>query len=161
MITNNFQIAGLISRGRRFRYEHYKSSSSSLGDVSEPDFTRSHSYLDAMVSYLDWIVSQPKLDLPESTPKEINLGDPEPLDLPENEAWVDIIRMYDLFEIEVGNSQSSRMGDGLIQHDETRIRAIIDKMKAFLDNYVAAVKPLDLPESVPLRSSTGPGRTGV
>jgi hypothetical protein len=69
--------------------------------------------------------------------------------------------MYDLLEAEIGNSQSARLGDSIISHDEDRIRAIAAKMEAFLDDYVEIHLPLDLPESAPLRAQTGPGRKGV
>jgi hypothetical protein len=161
MITNNFQIAGLIQRLRRFRYETVKSASSGLADVNSHDFARAKSYLASAVAYIDWIVSQPQLDLPETTPTPYDLAEPETLDMPENEALVDLMRLYDLMEKEIGNSQSSRYGDGLISHDEKRMRAMLEKMNAFLDTYVSTIQPLDLPESAPLRGQTGPGRTGI
>jgi hypothetical protein len=161
MKVYNYQIAGLIQRLRRFRYESVKAASSGLAHVNEHDMRRAKSYLIAATSYIDWIVSQPQLDLPESTPREIDLGEAEKLDFPENESLLDLMRMYDLFEVEMGNSQSARLGDSLISHDEKRARDLIAKMEAFLDNYVAAILPMDLPESAPLREMTGPGRTGV
>jgi hypothetical protein len=161
MITYNYQIAGLISRLRRFRFESVKAASSALAHVNEHDFRRAKSYLAATVAYIDWIVSQPQLDLPESTPREIDMGAAEVVSMPENEALVDLMRMYDIFETEMANSQSARLGDSLISHDEKRARDLLAKMEAFLDNYVATIQPIDLPESAPLRAQTGPGRTGV
>lgn len=157
----NYQVAGLIRRLRRFRYESVKAASSALAHVNEHDLRRARTYLSAVTSYLDWIISQPQLDLPESTPREIDLGDPEKLDMPENESLVDMMVMYDLLESEIGNSQSARLGDSIINHDEMRIRALIAKMEAFLTSYVEVNLPMDLPESSPLRGQTGPGRTGV
>jgi hypothetical protein len=161
MIVNNMDVAGIIRRLRRFRVETIKSASSGLAAVSEADFTRAKSYLNATKTYLDWIVSQPQLDLPETAPKVIDMGDPEALAMPENESLVDISALYEALEVEIANSQSARMATGVISHDEIRIRAIIAKMELFLDNYVSQVQPLDLPESAPLRPQTGPGRSGV
>lgn len=161
MKVYNYQIAGLVRRLRRFRFETVKSASSSLAAVNGADFKRAKSYLSAVTAYIDWIVSQPQLDLPESTPREIDLGDAEQVTLPENEALVDLMVMYDLVETEIGNSQSARMGDSMISHDEKRVRDLIKKMDLFLDDYVAQIQPLDLPESAPLRSVTGSGRVGV
>ena len=161
MIVYNYQVAGLIRRLRRFRYETVKASSSALAHVTEHDLNRAKTYLSAVTSYLDWVVSQPQLDLPESTPRAIDMGDPETLTLPENESLVDVMVMYDLLETEIGSSQSSRLGDSVISHDEKRIRAIVTKMEAFLESYVEVNLPMDLPESAPLRDLTGPGRTGV
>lgn len=157
----NYQIAGLIQRLRRFRFETVKAASSGLAHVNEHDMRRAEAYLNAAETYLNWVVSQPQLDLPESSPREIDLGDPEKVDMPENEALVDLMRMYDLMEVEIGNSQSARLGDSVISHDEKRVRDLIAKMRAFLLDYVAQVLPLDLPESAPLRPQTGAGRVGV
>lgn len=161
MITYNYQVAGLVRRLRRFRFETNKAASSALASVNGSDFTRAKTYLAAVESYLNWVVSIPQLDLPESTPREIDLGKQEDLEMPENESLVDLMEMYNLLELEIGHSQSSRMGDSIISHDEKRMRELLNKMNLFLDNYVATVLPLDLPESAPLRGQTGPGRTGV
>lgn len=161
MQVYNYQIAGLIRRLRRFRFETVKAASSGLAHVNEHDLRRAKAYLAAVTSYLDWIVSEPQLDLPESTPRLIELGEPEKVDMPENESLVDLMSMYDLFEIEIGNSQSARLGDSIISHDEKRCRDLITKMGAFLENYVEPTLPLDVPESAPLRKQTGAGRTGV
>jgi hypothetical protein len=141
--------------------ETVKATSSPLAHVNEHDLRRAKSYLAAAESYLNWIVSQPQLDLPESSPTLIDLGDPQDLDMPENEALADLMAMYDRLEKEIGWSQSSRMGDSIISHDENRIRALLSKMNLFLDDYVSQVLPLDVPESSPLREQTGPGQQGV
>ena len=161
MIVYNYQIAGLIRRFRRFRYETIKAACSALAHVNEHDLIRARTYLAAVTSYLNWVVSQPQLGLPESTPRQIDMGSPEVLSVPENESLVDLMVMYDLLESEIGNSQSARLGDSVILHDETRIRAIVAKMEAFLTDYVEVNLPMDLPESAPLREQTGPGRSGV
>lgn len=161
MITYNYQIAGLIRRLRRFRFESVKAASSGLAHVTEHDLRRAKSYLAAATAYLDWVVSQPQLDLPESTPREIDLGEPEKVEMPENESLVDLMTMYELLEKEIGDSQSSRLGDSIISHDEKRVRDLIAKMSAFIEDYVENILPLDLPESAPLREQTGEGRTGV
>ena len=161
MKTNNMDIAGVIRRSRRFRFETVKAVSSSLANVSASDFNRAKSYLNALTVYLDHVVAQPQLDLPEWAPHDINLGEPEVISMPENEALVDLLMMYDAMEVEIGHSQSSRQATGIVSHDELRIRNIIAKMENFLDGYISNVLPLDLPESSPLRENTGAGRKGV
>lgn len=161
MQVYNYQIAGLIRRLRRFRYETVKAASSALASVNDADFARAKSYLNAATQYINWVVSVPQLDLPESSPRLIELGEADELDMPENEALADLMAMYDLLEIEIGHSQSARMGDSIISHDENRMRAMIEKMDLFLDNYVSSVLPLDVPESTPKRPQTGEGRLGV
>lgn len=161
MLVYNMDVAGLVRRIRRFRFETCKAVSSNLAAVSGSDFERAKSYLAAVTSYIDWIVSQPYLDLPEFAPKAMELGEPEKLPAAENESIVDLMVMYDALEVEIANSQSARQATGLISHDEKRIRNVIAKMNAFLDTYVSQVLPLDLPESSPYLPMTGEGRKGV
>ena len=161
MIVNNLDVAGVIRRLRRFKMETVKSASSALAAVSGADFARAKSYLNAVSIYMDWIVSQPQLDLPETSPKVIELGEGEVFTMPENESLVDLCALYDAMEVEIANSQSARMCTGIISHDENRIRALIEKMNSFLDEYVSKVLPLDVPESSPSRVSTGIGKGGV
>lgn len=157
----NYEVAGLVRRLRRFRFEAAKSVSSSLAAVSEADFVRAKSHLAAAKAYLDYCAQQPILDLPESSPFEIELGEATALDMPENESIADFMMMYDLMETEITNSQSARQSSGFISHDLKRMDAMISKMNNFLDQYVANTLPLDLPESAPFRPTTGAGRTGV
>ena len=161
MIVNNMDMAGVISRMRRFRFETVKAVSSGVANVSAADVTRLKSFTNAVTQYLNWVVSVPTMDLPESSPQEYDLGETDKLDMPENEALVDLMRLWDVAEFEMGNSQSARNATGIISHDEQRIRDIISKMEAFIDGYIANVQPLDLPESAPFRPNTGSGRTGI
>ena len=161
MKVHNMEIAGLVRRMRRFRFETVKAGSSGLPSVSDADFTRAKSYLTAITQYLDWIVAQPQLDLPKWAPHKIDLGVAEELPLPENEGLLDLMTLYDAMEVELGNSASARQATGIVSHDEKRCRDIVAKMNTFLDNYILKIQPLDLVESSPLRPQTGPGRTGV
>lgn len=161
MKTYNMDVSGVIRRLRRFRKETVKSASANLASVSDADFARAKSYLAAALQHLDWVVGTPQLDLPELSPREIDMGEPEKLDMPENESLVDLMRLYDAAEFEIGHSQSSRQTTGIISHDEKRIRDIIAKMNSLLDDYIAVILPLDLPESAPQRTMTGPGNIGV
>lgn len=160
-LTYNHDVAGFVRRLRRFKYEWAKAASGQASYVSDADANRLRSYLRGLREYKKWCQDQPVLDLPESSPREINLGDPEALALPDNEAIVDVMNLWDLMEFELVNSQSSRMPSRLIVHDEKRIDALLDKIERFLEDYISNVLPLDLPESSPLRGVTGPGHTGV
>jgi hypothetical protein len=161
MVVNNMDIAGLVRRMRRFKEEVHKCQSSSLMHTTNKDLDRFRSYLNALVFYFDWMVAQPQQDLPEWHPKDIDLGEPEQLSLPENEALVDLIQQLDALEAEMAYSQSARMHTSVMQHDETRFREIVAKIDAYIDNYVATIQPLDMPESTPRREMTGAGRRSV
>lgn len=160
-IVYNSDVAGLHRRINRFIVEMAKSASNQSSLMSEFDQNRLSSYLSAIRSYVGWIVAQPQLDLPETSPKEYALdADPE-VPVVENEAIVDILRMLEVAREEMVNGQSARMPCGLIKFDVARLDAIISKLESFLQNYVSVVTPLDLPESSPSRPIQSKGATGV
>jgi site-specific recombinase XerC len=157
----NHDVAGLQRRINRFIYEMIKSVSNAGSLMNEFDQTRLATYLVAIRAYIGWVVSQPQLDLPETSPREYVL-DPNPTyDMVENESIVDVVRMLELTRDEVVNSQSARNSSGLNKFDTARMLAVVDKVEAFLKNYIQTITPLDLPESSPMRAQSGPGRTGV
>ena len=158
MIVQNMDIAGIVRRIRRFKEEVHKCNSSNLSHTTAKDLERFFSYLNALVQYFDWMVSQPQQDLPESHPTDFDLGVGEEFPLPENEALADLIHQLDALEAELGFSQSARMHSSIMPPDETRFREIVSKVEAFLKNYVEVIQPLDLPESSPQRAATGAGR---
>lgn len=159
--VRNYEIYGLVRRLRRFKFEAAKAVSADLSDVNTHDITRAKSYLTAVTTYLDWVVAQPELDLPASHPQEYELPPESDLNMPENESTVDFLHMFKILETEIVNSQSARKQAGIISHDERRVRDILLKMNNFITQYIEPTKPLDLPESSPLRETVGDGRLGV
>lgn len=159
----NHDVVGVYRRINRFIEEVSKSVSSSGSMMNEYDQTRLATYLDAIDSFIDWVVAQPQLDLPETHPRQYPLkASPIVKDEDiENESAIDVVRMLELARDEIVNGQSARLGSGLIVFDVNRIRAVVAKARNFLNDYIATVTPLDLPESSPMRTMTTPGRTGV
>lgn len=160
-IVYNHDVAGIQRRINRFITEMINSVSNDNSLMNTFDQTRLSTYLKSIRAYVAWVVSQPFLDLPETSPRSYELDAPPIWNLVENESIVDVVRMLELARDEVVNSQSARMAAGLIKFDEVRILAIIDKVDAFLKNYISTIDPLDLPESSPMRPVAGPGKTGV
>ncbi len=157
----NHDIVGIYNRLNRFLMELALSVSSNVSQMNLFDQARLQSYLDNITRYTNHVVAQPQLDLPETTPM---LWDLEPMmTLPdtENEEIADLLRILRLSELELINSQSARLGSGLIPFDERRFRAVIAKAQAFLTDYIQVATPLDLPESSPDEVVTGIGKTGV
>ena len=161
--TYNHDVAGVSTRLHRFIVEVKKAVSANTGMVNSFDQARLGSYLKAAHAYMDWVVGQPQLDLPETHPRllEVPLLPDDEVDAIENESLRDIARMLKLAILEALNSQSSRHASGLISFDEARLRAIINKCQALLENYISTVDPLDLPESSPAYGMTGPGKGGI
>lgn len=163
MTTYNHDVAGVARRVHRFMFELFKSVSSSGAFVNEFDQKRWADYLDAADTYISHAVAQPQLDLPESHPRQITveLLPDEEIKSVENESIIDAMYLLKLANIELLDSQSSRMGAGLLPFDEARARALISKCRRLLTDYVQQVQPLDLPESSPARPMSGQGQRGV
>jgi hypothetical protein len=157
----NHDVAGLHRRMNRFIGEMAACASTNLSQLSEFDRTRLSTYLAAIRAYVAWVIAQPQLDLPETSPRAYPLEADPVIPVVENEAIIDIMNLLTLARDETVNGQSARMPAGLLSFDVSRIIAVINKVDAFLSEYVAIVTPLDLPETSPLRNVTAPGRTGV
>lgn len=156
--TYNHDIVGYLQRILRFRFELLKSASGGMSEMSQYDQDRLSTYLDACTKYLDWVMGQPELDLPESHPREYELPQlPEYVPV-ENESVNDVLRMLDVHAIEVSHSQSGLRASRMIDFDEKRARDMIAKIRAFLADYIATTTPLDLPESSPRAEAAGAGR---
>jgi len=161
MEVNNHDIAGLHARINRFIEEVHKSVSSGTSQVNKFDQDRLATYLNAIDTYHAWVIGQPQLDLPETHPQSIELeANPATPDA-ENENANDVIRLLAITRDELVNSQSARDAAGLNKYDSARLTAVISKVRAFLNDYISKVTPLDLPESSPQSAQTGPGRTGI
>jgi hypothetical protein len=160
-VVNNMDVAGLVRRIRRYKYEINKCVSASLMHTTAADVGRFFSYIGAIRKYFDWMVAQPQQDLPESHPTDYDLGEPEKLATPENEALADLITQFDALETEMTFCQSARMHTSVMPHDEKRFRDILTKIENFITDYIQTVQPLDMPESTPLQAMTGPGRRTV
>lgn len=161
MEVSNHDIVSLVRRIRRFRSEVTKSVSSGVSEFSDYDKNRLESYLVAVKDFKSWMVSQPNLDMPETNPMVIEIGEtPEVTDM-ENDDLLLIANLFSLIEKELVNSQSARRGTGLISHDSARFDSYIKKIELFITDYIAGNTPLDLPESSPMVASTGHGRSGI
>lgn len=161
MKVQNHDIASLVGRLRRVKKELEKSVSSGVSEVGTHDLLRLETYIKALKDYKAWMISQPVLDLPETSPIEIELGEtPDSLEM-ENDDLALVLNLFNILEKELVNSQSARRATGLISHDSSRFDAVIEKTEKFLTDYVGKNSPLDLPESSPMVASTGAGRTGI
>lgn len=159
--TNNDDVAGVYSRFNRFVEELVKSQSANVTALKPFDQTRFLAYLAELEALIAWVQSRPLLDLPETSPLERTLPDPVPVPELENPMVRDLVHLFERGRDELVNSQSSRQSSGLIRFDEQRVLDVISKAKSYITEYASVVTPVDLPESSPRASSTGPGRTGI
>ncbi len=159
--VNNHDIAGLHARINRFIVELFKSVSSGTSQVSAFDQERLSTYLDSIDGYHAWVIGQPQLDLPETHPRPIELEANAVVGDVENESVNDVIRLMQITRDELVNSQSARDGSSLNKFDSGRLTAVVEKVRKFLETYIAKITPLDLPESSPQAEQSGSGRTGI
>jgi hypothetical protein len=157
----NHDIVSLIRRMRRFEIELEKSVSSGISELSKFDLDRLASYIKTIKEFKGYSVAQPELDLPESSPLEIDLGEMNELKDVENDDIAFMLNLFRIFKIELVNSQSARRSAGLISHDSVRVDSYIQKLEDFISKFVEATNPLDLPESSPMVQSSGAGNTGI
>lgn len=157
----NHDIANLVRRMRRFKVELVKSVSSNTSEFSGHDLERFGTYIEAIKAFKSWSVSQPSLDLPETSPMEVELGDMPVSDNMENDDIALVVNLFNIVEQEVVNSQSARRSSGMIIQDSLRFDTYIEKIENFVADYIGPITPLDLPESSPMVAATGAGRTGI
>lgn len=157
----NHDIIGVYNRLNRFIVELIHSVSANVSQVNQFDMERLKSYLNNVKKYLGWVMAQPLLDLPETTPRVWVLEAPTTIPDMDNEEVADIVRMLELARDELTHSQSARQGSGLIPFDALRFNAVIAKTETFLSTYVEVVTPIDLPESSPDEAMILGGRRGI
>ena len=160
-IVFNPDVRGIHSRMNDFIIEMNRSGSGSSSHFSAFDVKRLASYLDSLDGYVAWVVSMPQLDLPKIHPREYPL-EPNPVIVDiDNQDALDVVRMLLVARDELTNSNSARQSSGLIVYDQERFTAIIARVRAFLNDYIGKVNPLDLPESSPERAIAPAGQRGV
>ncbi len=157
----NSDVVGLYDRINRFIEEAQKSVSADVSLTNAFDIVRLNTYLDSIDRYHAWVIAQPLLDLPETSPRLYALATPMAAQQVENDDLDDILRILRLSRDEMTNSQSARLPSGLIAPDSIRLTAIIQKARNFIKDYIVPTQPLDLPESSPRNLETGPGKGGI
>lgn len=157
----NFDLVGLLNRMNRFIEEIYKCVSSSGSDVNQFDKGRLVKYIDAIDFFHDFVISEPQLDLPETSPTTYTIRPGIETPEVENEMCNDMIRFMRVLRDEMSNCQSARQSSGFITHDSVRLRAMTERCRQYLIKYINEVAPLDFPESSPQEPVSGHGRTGI
>lgn len=157
----NLDATYLADKIARYAAEVQMSVSSNVAFVNEFDMARLNKYLDDVDAALTYINDQPQLDLPESHPM-LHAIQPFPaLRDMESDEWDHVVRLLRSGYIELVNSQSARLGAGLMPFDSKRVTALIAKCRQWLVQYVGQRSPMDLPETSPQQAMSPGGRVGV
>lgn len=157
----NHDIYGIVRRVDRFRAELTHAVSAGVHHFRAADLERFKKYSEALTTYVDWVVAQPQLDLPESHPQPVQVEPAPEMPNPENESIEDLVYMLDILRIELVNSQSARLPQGMISFDEDRMRAMIEKYNRMITDYIEVILPLDMPESSPKDALAPKGKLGT
>jgi hypothetical protein len=145
-------VTYLADKIARYAFEVQHAVSSNLAATNEFDMARMQGYLNDIDSAVAYVVAQPQLDMPESHPLMRDM---------ESDELDHVVRLLRAAYVELANSQSSRMGGGLLPFDARRITALVAKCRQWLTDYVSARQPMDLPESSPQEAMSPQGRLGV
>ncbi len=159
--TYNCDIDGIVRRINRAIVEMTKSQSGGVSLSISFDVIRWRTYIQGLQTFIDYITSQPQMDLPETHPLPVVLPAKPVIPMMENESAYDMAQLFDTMREEIANSQSSRMPSGLISHDEVRIRSYLARATNFINDYITVIDPLDLPDSSPMSPAPTTGNKGV
>lgn len=157
----NLDATYLADKLARYTGEVQMSVSSNVAFVNDFDMMRLQSYLTDIDAAVAYILNQPQLDMPESHPMLHPVEPfPEVRNL-ESDEWDHVVRLLRAGYIELVNSQSARLGAGLMPFDAKRITSLIAKTRQWLNDYVSKRSPMDLPETSPLQAMSPAGSAGV
>lgn len=161
--VNNLDVAGLLERVDRARYEVLKAGSANVDDIRAADRRRIDSYNAEIQSYANYVAAEPEQDYPESYPEtyQVRYLVTPGMEAVENLGIRDLDRLYRKVLVELSNSQSARYPSGLKVQDKERIDSYMARIDSLLVNHLDSVNPLDLPESNPSDASVTDGFTGI
>jgi hypothetical protein len=157
----NVDVTYLADKLARYAAEVQMSVSSNVAFVNEFDMARLQNYLTDIDRAMSYILDQPQLDLPESHPMLHPIQPfPQMRDM-ESDEWDHVVRLLRSGYIELVNSQSARLGAGLMPFDARRVTALVAKTRQWLNDYVSERSPMDLPETSPQQAMSPAGSSGV
>ena len=160
-ITLNSDIANLVRRIDRTIAELQHSQSANVTFLMQADRDRFDRKTRDINIQLDTVQSMGIPDVPESMPDEIALREP-PVEMDiTNDDLLSVIMQYYVLRDELTNSQSSRLGGGLIAFDYARSKALMVRIETIGSRFTLEVDPVDNPETTPDVAYVARGRRGV
>jgi hypothetical protein len=161
--VNNLDIAGLLERVDRARYEVLKAGSANIDHIRQADRARIDTYNAEAQSYANYTAAEPEQDYPESYPETYAVRYLVTDDMKniENMGLRDLDRLYEKVLVEMSNSQSARYPSGWHAADKIRFDTYMVRINDLLVKHLDVVNPLDLPETNPSDPSITQGYTGI
>jgi len=159
--TLNSDIAQLVRRIDRVIKEMQHSQSAGVTMTLEADKVRIEKYKTDLNTQVDTTFAMGIPDVPETMPEEIELRvRPEDVEVT-NDDFSAVIDQFYVLRGELVNSQSSRLGGGLLPPDHVRAKAILARIDTMFSQFIPAVDPGDFPESTPDIAMVGHGSRGI
>lgn len=159
--TLNTDIAQLVRRCERVIVEMQHAQSASVTMTIEADRLRIEKYIRDVQTQLDTVNAMGIPDVPETMPEIINLS-PQPDDIKvTNDDFYSVIQQWYVLRDELVNSQSSRLGGGLLAPDYKRAKDLMTRIETLFSRFIPAIDPGDYPESTPNVAVVGPGHRGI
>lgn len=161
--TKNIDIRGIVTKLRYFRGEISDSQSANGNRLEEFDKVRWLSYFQDLEADITHGKNRVPVDTPKYAGKRyFDLGKPEQYAAVENMAVNDLIEYTIMLEVEILNSSSSRKTFGFDEFDHARWMAIINNViRAHINDYMAKMLPMDLPETTPSKFTVADGKMGL
>lgn len=159
--TLNADISQLVRRCERVIREMQHAQSASVTMTIEADRLRIEKYIKDINTQLDTVNEMGIPDVPETMPEVIQLDPPPDVKKVTNDDFYSVIDQFYILRDELVNSQSSRLGGGLLPPDYGRGKAIMTRIATLFSQFIPAVDPGDYPESTPNVAVVGPGLRGV
>jgi hypothetical protein len=161
-MTRNADVKMLCVKVKEYAYEFHRSVSNNLPTIRQADRIRMTQWLNDLRTLKAWIVGQPELDVPKSSPRTIPLEGwaQDEFSRVNNEVINQIVDTMWVMWVELATGVSTVMPNGLYPPDQVRYDKLMDKMERLLVDYADKILPLDLPESHPDEPTAGPGRHG-
>ena len=148
--VRNPDVVGSVERADRYAYDMAKFESASINEITEFDVTRILSYNNALRTYITTLNDAPATDNPHSYPGMYNvyyLTQDFDFDSVKNKAIRDIIRQYVNLWVNLSRSESADKSNGFLTFDFTRAMTHLDRIDYYINSYIKAALPIDLPES--------------
>jgi hypothetical protein len=158
VVTYNMDVLVIVRLLNRFIEEVSRSQSAGTTQATSADVTRLLSYTAATRTFVNHVINQPVLDLPETHPRTIDLPSLSEIPDMENDAFFAAAMLLETARDELIKSASTRLSSNLVPFDTTRLTAIIDKCDALVTQYIQVSTPIDLPESSPRSAMPPAGR---
>ena len=160
-LTQSLHVESLVKSVRRYRAEICLSASGNVSFVKKKDYGRWESYFKELRGSVNSYATREMLDLVETHGgNHIDLGEMPPHPERENSGVNMLCRYLMTLEHELVHSQSSRLSNGLISHDQERCIEILDALDLEMESMKENL-PLDLPETAPSQLGVGAGSKGI